>query len=363
MASVKLENLTKRFGKVTAVNHLNLEVKDGEFVCILGPSGCGKTTTLRMIAGLEKQDEGNVYIGDKIVNDLPPPERDIAMVFQFYAIYPGMTVYDNLAFPLKQRKMSKDEIRKRVKETAAMLRIDHILDKDAMSLTAGEKQRIALGRAYVRNPQLFLLDEPLTNLDAGLRAIMRVELKRLQKEVGQTTIYVTHDQLEGMTMADRIAVMNLGLLQQYDTPENLFNKPKNLFVAGFVGTPTMNFIECNRIEKDGAIYLEFDDVNLDVSRFKALFKEGGVGEEVVLGIRPTDISLQKEKGRDGYVQGAVEVLELLGDQMIVDLAVGKETVRAMAPRTAKLDYGEKLWLKFDMERIHLFDKKSGEAIF
>lgn len=362
MAGVTIKNLTKRFDKVVAVDQLNLEVKNGEFVCILGPSGCGKTTTLRMIAGLEKQDEGDVFIGDKVVNDLSPTERDIAMVFQFYAIYPGMTVYDNLAFPLKQSKMPKNEIRKQVKETSAMLRIDHILDKDAMSLTAGEKQRIALGRAYVRNPQVFLLDEPLTNLDAGLRAMMRVELKRLQKEVGQTTIYVTHDQLEGMTMADRIAVMKLGLLQQYDNADNLFNKPNNLFVAGFVGTPTMNFIECSYGEKRGSALLEFDGFSLNVNKFKGIIKERMTGEEMTLGIRPTEISLHKQKGKDGNIEGTVEVLEMAGDQIIVDLAVGKETLKAMTPRTAKFDYGEKVWVKLDMNRIHIFDKKTEEAI-
>jgi len=362
MARVLLENLTKRFGKLEAVKGLDLEIKDGEFVCLLGPSGCGKTTTLRMIAGLEKQDEGNVYIGDKVVNGLPPPERDIAMVFQFYAIYPGMTVFDNLAFPLKQRRVPKPEIVKKVKETARMLRIDNILNKDAMSLTAGEKQRIALGRAFVRNPQVFLLDEPLTNLDAGLRAIMRVELKRLQKEIGQTTIYVTHDQLEGMTMADRIAVMKDGVLQQYDTPDILFNKPNNLFVAGFVGSPTMNLLGCTYVEERGRGKVIFDSCSLDVDKYRDVISKGKTGNEMILGIRPTDVIILKEKGKDNLIEGKVDVVELIGDEIIVDAGVGEDIVRAVAPRRFPVKVDEKVWLRFDMDRVHLFDKQTERAI-
>ncbi|WP_455367659.1 ABC transporter ATP-binding protein [[Eubacterium] cellulosolvens] len=362
MARVVIENLTKRFGTLEAVSHLDLEVKDKEFVCLLGPSGCGKTTTLRMVAGLEAQDEGDIYIGDKKVNNLPPPERDIAMVFQFYAIYPGMTVYDNLAFPLKQRKTSKTEIAQKVKETAQMLRIENILDKDAISLTAGEKQRIALGRAFVRNPQVFLLDEPLTNLDAGLRAIMRVELKRLQKEIGQTMIYVTHDQLEGMTMADRIAVMNLGALQQYDSPHTLFNKPRNLFVANFVGSPTMNLIECTYTEEKERAKVTFDSHSIDVTRFKGAIAKGKGGKDMVLGIRPSDISILKEKRKNDFIMGKVDVVELVGDEVIVDIGVGKDIVRAIAPRRFPIKVDEKAYLKFDMDRLHLFDKQSGKTI-
>ncbi|MEM4245713.1 MAG: ABC transporter ATP-binding protein [Candidatus Bathyarchaeia archaeon] len=362
MARVVVEGLTKRFGALEAVKDLDLEVKDKEFVCILGPSGCGKTTTLRMIAGLEKQDEGDIYIGDRKVNDLSPPERDIAMVFQFYAIYPGMTVYDNLAFPLKQRKMSKPDIERKVKETAEMLRIDDILNKDAISLTAGEKQRIALGRAFVRSPQVFLLDEPLTNLDAGLRAIMRVELKRLQKEIGQTMIYVTHDQLEGMTMADRIAVMKSGLLQQYDTPDNLFNRPSNLFVANFVGSPSMNFLECSYEEEGERAKLIFDSYSIDVTRLRDHFRRGGAGKDLILGIRPTDVAILKEKGRDSLIEGKVDVVELVGDGIIVDVGLGKDIVRAIVPRRFPIKVDEKVWLRFDIDRLHLFDKQTEKAI-
>jgi multiple sugar transport system ATP-binding protein len=363
MAKVLIEHLTKRFGKTVAVNNLNLEVRDREFVCLLGPSGCGKTTTLRCIAGLERQDEGNIYIGDVLVNDLPPPERDIAMVFQFYAIYPGMTVYDNLAFPLKQRKMSKSEIRKKVLETAKMLRIENILNEDAISRTAGEKQRIALGRAFVRDPQVFLLDEPLTNLDAGLRAVMRVELKRLHREMGRTTIYVTHDQLEGMTMADRIGVMNYGVLQQYDDPHTLFNKPKNLFVAGFIGTPTMNFLECEYEERHGKALLIFNSFSLDVSKYKEVIDKGKRSSSMILGVRPSDITVQKERGNeDQFVEAKVDIIELTGDEKILDLDIGGDIVRAIAKRRFPVEVGEKVWLRLDLDRLHIFDKKTEEAI-
>jgi len=362
MADVKLKNLTKRFGKVIAVSHLDLEVKNGEFACILGPSGCGKTTTLRMIAGLEKQDEGDVYIGDRVVNDLSPPERDIAMVFQFYAIYPGMTVYDNLAFPLKQRKLPKTEIDTQVKETASLLQINDILNKDAISLTAGEKQRIALGRAFVRKPQVYLLDEPLTNLDAGLRAVMRVELKRLQKEIRQTTIYVTHDQLEGMSMADRIAVMNLGVLQQYGSPDSLFSNPSNLFVAGFIGTPTMNFLECTYREESGRAKLVFDSFSLDVNRYKEIIEKEKQSEDMVLGVRPTDIKIEKERTEDGLIQAKVDIIELTGDESIVDLSVGKNIVRSVVPRRFPVKHDEKVWLKLDLNALHIFDKHTEKAI-
>ena len=248
MSKVKVVNLVKKFDKTVAVDGISFDVKDGEFIVLLGPSGCGKTTTLRCIAGLETPDEGEIYIDDKLVNDLPPKDRDVAMVFQSYALYPHMTVYGNLAFPLKMRKLPKDEIDKKVKEVAKLLNIDHLLDRKPRQLSGGEMQRVALGRALVRTPRVFLMDEPLSNLDAKLRVYMRAELKKLQRDLKITTIYVTHDQAEAMAMADRIAVMNKGKILQYSEPHDVYEKPANLFVAGFIGSPPMNFIKASIVE-------------------------------------------------------------------------------------------------------------------
>jgi multiple sugar transport system ATP-binding protein len=359
LANVKIENLTKRFGKLDAVKDLDLEVTDGTLACLLGPSGCGKTTTLRMIAGLEKPDGGKIWIGDKVVNDLTPVQREIAMVFQFYAIYPGMTVRDNLAFPLKQKKMQRDEIDSKVKKTAEMLRIGHLLDKDAMGLTAGEKQRIALGRAYVRDARVLLLDEPLTNLDARQRATMRVELKRIHEELKQTTIYVTHDQVEAMSMADKIGVMSQGVLQQYGSPSDLYDRPKSLFVAGFVGSPTMNFLDCARVEKDGKVLLEFEAFTSDVTDLKEALVGGS--KKLVFGVRPHDISIQPRGGK-GSIDAEVYLVELIGDQKIIDFKVANEIVKAVVPRTVRAAEGEKLTIAFDPKRIHVFDKETEKAL-
>ena len=321
MGEVKLVNVSKTFGKQEAVKNLSFEVPDGSFVSLLGPSGCGKTTTLRMIAGLEKPDKGDILIDGVRVNDVPPHKRDIAMVFQFYAIYPGMTVFDNMAFPLRQRKMSKQDIQRRVKEIAEILQISHLLDKDAMGLTVGEKQRVALGRAMVREPKVFLFDEPLTNLDARLRAKMRVELKKLHNRIKITTIYVTHDQLEAVTLADKIGVMNLGVLQQFDTPQNLYNKPINTFVAGFIGTPTMNLIDCRVSNSGQKVFLQFDGFSLSEEFLGKNLRALPDGMELVFGVRPTDIEAELgEKG--GVLRGKINLIESLGDRYILDLSVG-----------------------------------------
>jgi len=356
MASVRLVGVSKRFGKHEAVRNLTLEVPDRSFVCLLGPSGCGKTTTLRMIAGLETPDTGEIYIGENLVNKVPPYERDIAMVFQFYAIYPGMTVFDNLAFPLKQRKWPKGEIVRRVREVAEILRIDHLLEKDAMSLTVGEKQRVALGRAMVRDPKVFLLDEPLTNLDARLRAVMRIELKKLHNKIKTTTIYVTHDQLEAMTMADRIGVMESGVLQQYDTPSNLYDKPANLFVAGFIGSPTMNLLEC-RVRKGERTYLDFDGFTLSSDSLDSRLKNVYDGMELVFGVRPSDIRV--EEGGGGLLNGRIEVIEPLGDKAILDISVGKTIIRVLERGKAQVNVGSSVALYIESEKIHFFDKKTG----
>jgi multiple sugar transport system ATP-binding protein len=362
LARVLLEDLTKAFGKLVAVNNVSLEVRDKEFVTLLGPSGCGKTTTLRMIAGLERPDSGNIYIDDTLVNELPPADRDIAMTFQFYAIYPSMTVHQNLAFPLESRGMPKDEIKRSVKEAAEALRIDHLLGEVATRLNAGEQQRVALGRAIVRRPKVTLLDEPLTNLDAALRATMRTELKRIQKELGQTTICVTHDQLEAMTMADRIAIMDVGVLQQYDAPSNIYDHPRNLFVADFIGTPSMNFIDCSFAETKERVLLESSDFSFPVSEFGGLIKDRATSSELVLGIRPSDISLHKEKPSEDAIQAKVDITEPLGDKLIIDLSIGENLVKALTSVSSRVEIGEKLWILFDRQRMHVFDKKTRETI-
>jgi len=362
MARVLVKNLTKRFGKITAVDRLNLEVEDKKFVCFLGPSGCGKTTTLRMIAGLEVPDEGEIYIGDELVNDLTPAERDTAMVFQFYALYPTLTVYDNLAFPLRTQKTPRDEVDRRVREVADILGVTKILNLKPEQLTPGESQRVAIGRAIIRRPRVYLLDEPLTNLDAKLRARMRAELKRLQKELGQTAIYVTHDQLEAMTMADKIAVMNQGVLQKYDTPENVYNHPNNLFVAGFIGSPSMNFIDGTLKETDNKLYLDGGEFQLDVSEFREPVLKEVKGKEVILGIRPEHISVGSKPLGDHAFQGEVYVVEPLGDQAILDFRIGDSIVRAMVPPYFKADVGNRLWLSFSKDNFHIIDKKTEEVI-
>jgi len=364
MASVKLVNLTKRFGKVVAVNKLNLSIRDKEFLVLLGPSGCGKTTTLRMIAGLERPDEGEIYINDRLVNDLPPRERNIAMVFQSYALYPHMTVYDNIAFPLKMRKLPKEEIDKRVKEVADLLRIRHLLDRKPGQLSGGEAQRVAIGRAIVREAEVFLMDEPLSNLDAKLRIYMRAELKRLQRELGVTTIYVTHDQVEAMTMADRIAIMNHGVLQQVGTPDEVYNYPKNIFVAGFIGSPPMNFI-------DFTLTASSDKQVIDAGSFR-IELPGDLGEvlvnkartqELVLGVRPEHIKVFTEKpSMKNIIEAEVYVVEPLGSETILDLKIGEYLIKARIPGTISTSVGGKVWLLFDMDKIHVFDKKSGKAI-
>ncbi|GBC69295.1 Trehalose import ATP-binding protein SugC [archaeon HR01] len=358
MADVKLVKVSKRFGRQVAVKDLSLEVSEGSFTCLLGPSGCGKTTTLRMVAGLEKPDSGDIYIGGVRVNDIPAYERDIAMVFQFYAIYPGMTVFENMAFPLKQRKWSKNDISRRVREIAEILQISHLLDKDAMSLTVGEKQRVALGRAMVRDPKVFLLDEPLTNLDARLRARMRVELKMLHQRIKTTTIYVTHDQLEAMTLADKIGVMNLGELQQYDTPENLYNRPANVFVAGFIGTPTMNLVECRVSRRGGGQSLAGEGFTFSADSLNGRLRDLPEGYEVIMGLRPTEIVVDRAERGAGLI-GKVEVLEPIGDKSILDISVGKTLFRAVVPRTFDIRVGETVSLYVESERVHIFDKNTG----
>ncbi len=360
MARVKLENLTKRFGNVIAVNKVNLEIKDGEFICLLGPSGCGKTTTLRMIAGVEKPDEGNIYIDDVLVNDLPPKDRDIAMVFQFYVMYPSMKVFDQIAFPLKIRGVPKDEIRRRVREVASLLGIENILNEPVDRLTAGERQRIELGRAIIRSPKVYLLDEPLTNLDAKIRASMRTELKRLTKELKMTIIYATPDQIEAMSMADRIAIMNFGNLLQCDTPDVVYNNPKNLFVAGFIGSPAMNFIDCTIIEKNGNVFLDAGDFIYNVSEYRELL-EKFINSEVILGIRPEHISISKIKQSEDSIEAKVSLIEPISHRIIFHLSIGKHSI-TVNTHLIEANVGQKIWITFNKNKIHIFNKKTENVI-
>ena len=368
MAGLSLKNIYKIYsGNVTAGSDFNLEIEDKEFIILVGPSGCGKSTTLRMIAGLEEISKGELYIGDRLVNNVPPKDRDIAMVFQNYALYPHMTVFDNMAFGLKLRKVPKDQIKRRVEEAARILDISHLLDRKPKALSGGQRQRVALGRAIVREPKVFLLDEPLSNLDAKLRAQMRTELAKLHKRLGTTFIYVTHDQTEAMTMGDRIVVMKDGLVQQVDTPQNLYDTPCNMFVAGFIGSPQMNNIDVVVDKKGNDYFVKFANYAIKLPASKS---EGGkldayVGKEVVMGIRPEHIKdedLHIEDNPDGIVTADVEVTELMGAEiyLFVPLA-GTPMICRVAP-TSTAKPGESVKLAIDTNKIHLFDKETERTI-
>jgi multiple sugar transport system ATP-binding protein len=360
MAKVKLDTVTKKFREVVAVDRVSIEVEDGEFMALLGPSGCGKTTTLRLIAGLEEADEGSIHIGDVLVNNLPPSERDLSMVFQFYAMYPGMNAYNQLAFPLRMRKVPRNEIDRLVKEAAQTLGITDILDRPLRALTVDQKQRVAIGRAIVRKPKVFLFDEPLTNLDAQLRTTMRAELKHLQKKLGVTTIFVTHDQLEAITMADRIAVMNDGKIVQIGTTDDLYDNPANLFVAGFIGSPPMNFIDCTLSKRDGKIILEAGDFKYPSKKLNDLLKDQADGSKIVLGIRPEYIDVSKiQNGRT--IQGSIEIVEPVGNRMILDMDIGGHPVKADV-RAFDISSGDKVWVSFDEDKVRVFDKSSSNAL-
>jgi len=362
MVSVALESLSKFFGEVKAVDNVSLNIKDKEFVTLLGPSGCGKTTTLRLIAGLEKPDVGNIYIGEKLVNDLTPKDRNVAMVFQSYALYPHMTVFDNIAFSLKLKKTPKNEISKRVKEVAGLLGIEELLNRKPKALSGGQRQRVALGRAMIREPDVFLMDEPLSNLDAKLRVQMRVELKKLQKDLGVTTVYVTHDQIEAMTMSDRIVLMNEGKMMQVGTSEQVYSNPANIWVAGFIGSPPMNFIDCSLEVKNGETYLVHEDFQLPLPDDVAdIVKEKAEGQEIVLGFRPEDL-LVTLKREDDAIKAKVYALEPIGDALIVDLLIGESLVKARARADLKLKLESDVYLKIMLDKIHIFDKKSQQAI-
>ncbi|KGQ22960.1 ABC transporter ATP-binding protein [Thermus filiformis] len=365
MAKVRLEHVWKRFGKVVAVKDFNLETEDGEFVVFVGPSGCGKTTTLRMIAGLEEISEGKIFIGDRLVNDVPPKDRDIAMVFQNYALYPHMNVYENMAFGLRLRRVPREEIDRRVKEAARILKIEHLLNRKPRELSGGQRQRVAMGRAIVREPQVFLMDEPLSNLDAKLRVEMRAEIAKLQRRLGVTTIYVTHDQVEAMTLGHRIVVMKDGEVQQVDTPLNLYDFPANRFVAGFIGSPAMNFIKA-RVEAQGeALYLAHPAFRIRTNAVLAQALRPYAGKEVWMGVRPEHIGLKGwtviPEG-ENVVRGEVEVVEPLGAETEIHVSVDGTLLTAKVDGHAPVRPGEKVELLVDTERLHAFDPETEQAI-
>ena len=371
MASVSLQHIYKVYaGGVTAVSDFNLDIKDKEFIVLVGPSGCGKSTTLRMVAGLEEISDGELYIGDKLVNDVAPKDRDIAMVFQNYALYPHMTVFDNMAFGLKLRKTPKDEIKRRVEEAARVLGIDHLLNRKPKALSGGQRQRVALGRAIVREPKVFLFDEPLSNLDAKLRVQMRTEITKLHNRLATTFIYVTHDQTEAMTMGTRIVVMKDGFIQQVDSPQNLYDYPCNKFVAGFIGSPAMNFIDCTLVEENGSVFARFGEnkILIPEGRIAKLTDKSYIGREVTLGIRPDDIHDEEvfiQNYPEATVGAYVELIEKLGFETLLYLNIsGKEDENIVArvnPRSTVM-MNDTVKMVFDPNRIHLFDKETEISI-
>lgn len=365
MASVSYRHVYKRFGDVTVVTDLSMEIKDKEFVVFVGPSGCGKSTNLRMLAGLEEITEGEILIGDRVVNDVPPKDRDIAMVFQSYALYPHMTVYDNMAFGLKLRKTPKSEIDRRVKEAADILGLAQLLDRKPKALSGGQRQRVAVGRAIVREPSVFLMDEPLSNLDAKLRVTARAEISKLHKRLGTTFIYVTHDQVEAMTMGDRIAVLSDGKLMQIDSPRNLYNTPANVFVAGFIGSPSMNFLDSTLVSEEGNLYVDTGDFRVRVpDDHKNIYKDYA-GKEVIFGMRPEHIhspEFAPPNIQAAPMEGMVEVVELLGHEQHVFLNSGRNSLVAIVDTRKNIAIGNKINLVMDMSHMYIFDKNTEQAI-
>jgi len=367
MANVVLENVTKRFGDLVAVNSANLEVQDREFIVLVGPSGCGKSTTLRMVAGLEEITEGNIYIGDRLVNDIPPKDRDIAMVFQNYALYPHMDVYNNMAFGLKLRKFPRAEIDERVKEASRMLGIENLLDRKPKALSGGQRQRVAVGRAIVREPQVFLMDEPLSNLDAKLRVQMRAELSKLHSRLQTTSIYVTHDQTEAMTMGDRIVVLRDGVIQQVGSPLEIYDEPANVFVAGFIGTPPMNFMDAVLKAQGDDLILDCDAFDLSIPKDWVAKNENVrqyIDQDVIFGIRPEDID---DCEIHGEVEGAtvvadVDVTEPMGSEMYAYFSKGEHMfVARLDPHSNAVD-GEEFKIVFNLQKMHIFDRETEELI-
>jgi len=362
MAEVRLENISKHFNEVIAVSDFNLSIKDREFVVLVGPSGCGKTTTLRMIAGLEAITNGNIYIADRLINRLPAKDRNIAMVFQNYALYPHMSVYQNMAFGLEQRKAPKEEIKRRVKEAAEILGIQDLMNRRPKQLSGGQRQRVAVGRAIVRKPEVFLFDEPLSNLDAKLRAQTRVELKKLHGRLATTIVYVTHDQVEAMTMGDRIVVMKDGFIQQVGSPLELYNDPTNIFVAGFIGSPAMNFFEAELIRAGDLISLQTDSFGIDLPPEKTLVLKGYSEKRVIVGIRPEDLLEAKKHVPGKTIQTTVEVVEPIGSEMYLNVSAGHCALIASVDRKTKVQPHQSFILEPSLDYLHLFDIRNENAL-
>jgi multiple sugar transport system ATP-binding protein len=365
MASVSYEHVYKRFGEVVAVNDLNIEIADQEFLVFVGPSGCGKTTSLRLLAGLEEISDGRIAIAEREVNDVPPKDRDIAMVFQSYALYPHMSVYDNMAFGLKLRKNSKAEIDKKVKEAAEMLGISQLLDRKPKQLSGGQRQRVAVGRAIVRHPKVFLFDEPLSNLDAKLRVQTRAEISKLHQRLGTTFIYVTHDQMEAMTMASRIAVMKDGILQQVDTPQRLYDNPGNVFVAGFIGSPSMNFFDVTLVEQDGRLFVDGGTFKLEVPEAKKSSYLQYKGKQVIFGIRPENIFAAQYTApgiTPSEMEAEVDVTELMGNEIFLYLLSGKKQFIARVDPRTQTRSGDQICLVVDMDNMHIFDPQTEKTL-
>jgi multiple sugar transport system ATP-binding protein len=365
MASVTYENVYKRFGDVEVITDMSVEIQDKEFVVFVGPSGCGKSTLLRLLAGLEEISEGQILIGDRVVNDVPPKDRDIAMVFQSYALYPHMSVYDNMAFGLKLRKTPKAEIDRRVKEAAEILGLAQLLDRKPKALSGGQRQRVAVGRAIVREPEVFLMDEPLSNLDAKLRVTARAEISKLHQRLGTTFIYVTHDQVEAMTMGDRILVLKDGVLQQIDSPRKLYEDPQNVFVAGFIGSPSMNFFEATIVGEEGKLLADIGDFRVPIPVDRRSGFDGYLGKEVIFGIRPEHIHAAEFTPASinaAPVIATVEVVELLGHELHLYLNSGHNSFVATVDTRLAPQMGQELNLVFDMDQMHLFDKTTELSI-
>jgi multiple sugar transport system ATP-binding protein len=365
MASVTYENVTKRFGEVTAVSNLNIEIEDKEFLVFVGPSGCGKSTSLRMLAGLEEITEGRIMIDDRVVNDVPPKDRDIAMVFQSYALYPHMTVYDNMAFGLKLRKTPKDEIERRVQEAAKDLGIENLLDRKPKQLSGGQRQRVAVGRAIVRDPAVFLMDEPLSNLDAKLRVEARAMIGRLHHRLGTTFIYVTHDQTEAMTMGTRIAVMKDGLLMQVASPQVLYDTPDNVFVGGFIGSPAMNFFDATLVSEDNKLVVDAGSFRVQVPENKVDVYRPYAGKPVIFGIRPEDIhdpEYRPSNITEARIEAEVDVTELMGNEVFVYYNTGGKTYIARVDPRTTARVGTTMPVVFNMDNMHIFDRETEQAI-
>ena len=363
MAEVTVRKLNKMFDTTHVVKDVDLEIRDKEFVVFVGPSGCGKTTTLRMIAGLEAVTSGEILIDDTVVNEVPPMDRDIAMVFQNYALYPHMSVAGNMAFGLKMRKFAKDEIDKRIQRAAGILGIDELLHRKPRQLSGGQRQRVALGRAIVRDPKVFLFDEPLSNLDAKLRVQMRVELKKLHERLAVTSIYVTHDQVEAMTLGDRVVVMKDGWVQQVGEPLELYNTPANRFVAGFIGSPAMNFADVNVVDRGGMMWIENPGMNVRVPDHLQARLKPHAGRPATLGIRPEDLHIATDADpADLTFTGEIEVLEQLGSEILLDMRAGNSTVVASVEPTLRARVRDKIKLGMNPARMHFFDAATEAAI-